>query len=183
MTDEIHIQFTNCGEKLSCSLGKDPSVRVSKVSTTNKVKTVNGSILQSSNKIKTTTYERVTILKNARPFKLSRLIVKDQVYVSDDDKLKVKILEPASLSESIKGTMNRLSRLGGTVARWTSLGDDDDDDDVKSVSESTFVEEIDSRRANGLFEWIVEMNKGGSIELRTCWTVSAPHDFEWSLSD
>ena len=111
------------------------------------------------------------------------MIVKDQVYVSDDDKLKVKILEPASLSESIKGTMNRLSRLGGTVARWTSLGDDDDDDDVKSVSESTFVEEIDSRRANGLFEWIVEMNKGGSIELRTCWTVSAPHDFEWSLSD
>ena len=75
------------------------------------------------------------------------------------------------------------SQMNDADLAMAALEDDDDDDDVKSVSESTFVEEIDSRRANGLFEWIVEMNKGGSIELRTCWTVSAPHDFEWSLSD
>ena len=168
------MKFVNSNERFSCSLGKDPYIRVSSSPETKKVKTVNGSILQSNNKTTTTTFERVVTVKNTRPFKLPRLIVKDQVYVSDDEKLKVKIIEPASLSETIKGSVSRLSRLSsGAVARWTPREDDNDD---------TTEDEVDSRRSNGLFEWTVELNAGATVELRTMWIVSAPHDLDWSLS-
>ncbi|KAF8324093.1 hypothetical protein DL93DRAFT_2104563, partial [Clavulina sp. PMI_390] len=85
------------GESFSCSLGVDPSLRITyhpqkKIATS----TSAGLMAALSNKkeSQTTTFRQRITIKNTRLGPVARLIVQDQVPVSEDSKLKVTVQQP-----------------------------------------------------------------------------------------
>ncbi|KAH8115703.1 hypothetical protein DFH11DRAFT_1543173 [Phellopilus nigrolimitatus] len=156
-------------ESFSCSLGVDPAVRITYHPQSKKTKTTGGTVLTT--KMKTVTFEQAITVKNNRLTRLPRLLIKDRVHVSRDAKLKVNVLEPKGLSAGGKGKAVTLQN--GVAARWVQRGGDDVGEAKVSQDESS------AESAQGLLEWVCDIEPGATVDVSLVWEVSAPSDTEW----
>ncbi|KAH8115713.1 hypothetical protein DFH11DRAFT_1301174 [Phellopilus nigrolimitatus] len=156
-------------ESFSCSLGVDPAVRVTYYPQSKKTKTTGGTVLTT--KMKTVTFEQAITVKNSRLTRLPRLLIKDHVHVSRDAKIKVTVLEPKGLSAGGKG--KAVTFQNGVVARWVQRGGDDVGEAKVSQDESS------AESAQGLLEWVCDIEPGATVDVNLIWEVSAPPLTEW----
>jgi len=145
-------------ETFTCPLGLDPSVRITYHPRTKKVS-------QSGLYTKTSTYvfsQRVTIF-NAKTTAIDGLKILDQVPVSQDSQISVKVVSPA-LNSSGTTTKNAkiqpLQVSEGVVAQWE--GADEPDCDVSALGK------------DGKFNWVCSVPAQGKINLLLQWEVTTP---------
>ena len=95
--------------------------------------------------------------------------MKEQVPVSRDAKIKVNILQPKSLS--LKGKETALK--DGVSVRWASRKADEDLVDISAA------EEMDVDSAQGMLEWICNIEPSASVDLTLSYEISAPDGVTW----
>ena len=132
-------------------------------------------------KMSVTSYEQKITVKNTRLTRLSRLLVKDQVPVSRDARVKVNVSEPKGLQGqgSANGTQKGVGKLGkdGIVARWSSWKSEiGGEDDLEEVEDST---KLDADAAQGRMEWVCDVRPSATVDLVLSWEISAPVGVDW----
>ncbi|KZS95495.1 hypothetical protein SISNIDRAFT_473601 [Sistotremastrum niveocremeum HHB9708] len=153
-------------EAFSLSLGVDPQVRVIYHPVRKTVK-ASGGIL--TNKTSTFSYAQVISLKNGRQTAIPKLVVKEVAPVSDDERIKVSILEPKGLSEAYDAkttatTSKEVTVASNVKARWAPLGGTGD---------------IDEGNIEGTVHWTCSLAAGASQDLNLSWDVNVPLGFKW----
>ena len=178
------IQHVSPNETFNCSLGVDPQIKVTYHPRTKKTRSQGG--LLSSRTVTTASHQKITI-KNNRGTAIPRLLVREQVPVSHDERLKVTLIEPASIEFPNRNTISaKMSSKGdksvsipnpvkiskGVSVRWKV----NDDEDAEGEAESTAG--TDGAR-EGILEWICEVGSGQSTDLNLAWDVTAPSGLNW----
>ena len=149
-------------------MGVDPAVRITYHPLSVKTRSTGGTLL--SVKTNYTTSEQQITVKNTRLSAIPRLLVKEQVPVSRDAKIKVNIVEPKSLSK--KGGETVLKE--GVSVRWASRVADEETPTVSSTTD-----ELDMDSAQGMLEWICDIKPSTSVDLTLSWEISAPNGTIW----
>ncbi|KAJ1548765.1 hypothetical protein HK405_015507, partial [Cladochytrium tenue] len=153
-------------ESFSTSLGADGAVRVTYHPRVRKLKQPTGMVFASS-KMQTTAFAQRVTVRNARLAPLHRLVVRDQVPVSTDARIKVAVLEPAELpigNDCAAGVV--VAR--GVVARYTLKNDE---------------APADGEKGDGTVEWVCSgVASGATFDLNLAWEVTAPSGLRWALS-
>ena len=173
-------------ESFSCSLGVDRAIRVT-YHLTKRVSARKMGGLMSAKSAVTTFSERISI-KNTRSWPLSRLIVKGQVPISQDSRLRVSVVQP---SEKDVGPPNlpSFSIPTGSISKSSSSSE--------TVSSKTLVAQISKgvvarwaqkyeegggsggANGDGVIEWICN-DVVGKLDLDLICEVSAPQEEYWS---
>ncbi|KAF8324090.1 hypothetical protein DL93DRAFT_96034 [Clavulina sp. PMI_390] len=185
------------GESFSCSLGVDPSLRISyhpqkKLASL----TLAGLMATLSNKkeTQTTTFRQRITIKNTRLGPVSRLIVQDQVPVSEDSKLKVTAQQP---SEKGLGALNpSATSMAGvtpsgasvTSASLTKVSTSGSDATLTaSVAKNVvarWAQKSDEKggsggsKGDGVVEWVCT-DLLDTVDLELVYDISAPADMRW----
>lgn len=170
-------------ETFTCSLGVDPSIRIT-YHPQKKVSTSNSGGLRaaiSTNKgSNVTTYRQRITIKNTRSNPVGRLIVQDQVPLSEDSRLKVIVHQPlekalgpvtgpSNLSTvSIGKSSSELTLVApvrkNVVARWAQKSDE--------------IGGSGGSRQDGILEWVCT-DLTDTVDLDLVYDVSAPNDLKW----
>ena len=130
-------------------------------------------------------YQKITI-RNNRGSTIPRLLVREQIPVSRDERLKVNLIEPASIEHPNRSTIGGTTSKGersqyipkpvrlanGVTVQWKVNDDEDAEGDTKSTAG------MDGAR-EGMLEWICEIGSGKSTELNLAWEVIAPSSLNW----
>jgi hypothetical protein len=133
----------------------------------------------------TASHQKITI-KNNRGAVIPRLLVREQIPVPRDERLKVTLIEPASIEfpnrNAISGGTSRGDKTlnipkavklsEGIVVQWKVNDDEDADADTKSTAGVDGVRE-------GILEWICQIDPGKSTDLNLAWEVQAPANLNW----
>ncbi|KAI3392072.1 hypothetical protein diail_6301 [Diaporthe ilicicola] len=143
------------GDSFTMSLGVDPAIKV--VYPKPDVKRSTSGVFTKEN---STAYARSIAITNTRGAssagaKTVRLVVLDQVPVSEDDKLRVEILQPRGLAEG-----------GGGVSTGTQGGSAKDGKDWGKA--------VATLKKSGEVNWNVEINAGKTVKLNLEYDVSLP---------
>ncbi|KAI9354873.1 hypothetical protein DFJ73DRAFT_658371 [Zopfochytrium polystomum] len=163
-------------ETFSTSLGPDSAVRIAYSPLTKKRMPAGSSSSSSSTSAtaaaaaaaaaaNSTTFfsQRIAVL-NARRAPLHRLLVRDQVPVSHDPRIRVAILAPKDMPvgpESYRGVSVR----DGVRARFAQKSDEDP---------------VDGEKTDGSLEWVCRaVPAGASFDLNLLWEVCAPAGLHW----
>ncbi|KAF9517235.1 hypothetical protein BS47DRAFT_1314494 [Hydnum rufescens UP504] len=159
-------------ETFSCSLGVDPSLRITYHPQKKSVSTTGGSLLSRSQKTDVTAYWQRISIKNTRPTTISRLIVKDQVPTSENARIKVLLtdpnekqigpMDPASTNQSTP-FVSRAQINDGIVARWAQKNEDG----------------TGGPKGDGIIEWVCT-DVGEELDINLAYEVSAPQNVPWS---
>ncbi|KIM32688.1 hypothetical protein M408DRAFT_185309 [Serendipita vermifera MAFF 305830] len=177
------IEHVSPNETFNCSLGVDPQVKVTYHPRTKKSRLQGG--LLSTRTTTTASHQKITV-KNNRGTAIPRLLVREQVPVSHDERLKVTLIDPASIEFPNRNTISagsfkpdkaagvlkpvRLSK--GVTVRWKV----NDDEDAEGEADGTAG--ADGAR-EGILEWICEIGSGQSTDLNLAWEVTAPSGLNW----
>lgn len=164
-------------ESFLCSLGVDPSVRIT-YHPQKKTSSTSGNIMSGKSNV-TTFRQRITI-KNTRAASINRLVVQDRVPLSEDSRIKVVTLSPPekaigpATGSSGSGTIGATGVTNQTlvaqvakdiIARWAQKSDE------KGGSGGS--------RADGILEWICT-DLLDTVDLELVHEISAPLDLEWT---
>jgi len=167
-------------EYFSCSLGVDPSVRITYHPQKRNMRTQGSTILSKASKRQITTVNQRIRIKNTRSSTIYRLIVRDQVPNSEDSRVKVTVIKPdekfigapsQSYSISGSGASSGNERLHyvvqkGVVAQWAQKNEDESGGSGGA-------------RGDGVIEWICsELEAVLDLELE--YEVSVPPGLSWS---
>ena len=173
-------QHVSPQESFTCSLGVDPAVRIVYHPQSKKTKTSGGGVLSS--KTTSTTFEQIISIKNTRLTTIHRLVVKEQIPVSHDARIKVSLVEPRALATAQKTSVSSsgVQVLKGVQVKWVPRGEDTNISAKSIGSLTTSNEEIDAESAQGMLEWICEIEPGVGIDLLLGWEVSAPASVGWA---
>lgn len=129
----------------------------------------------------TTTHSQRITIKNTRSASLHRLIIRDQIPVSSDERIKIILLEPKELpGVGVDGTKTRrggssfnLSKevpvAKGIRARWFTRDDEEVETETTSGADAP----------QGIIEWISEFDPGRSADISMVWEVTAPVSLNW----
>jgi len=129
----------------------------------------------------TTTHTQRITVKNTRTAPLPRLIIRDQIPVSSDERIKIVLLEPKELpGVGMDGTKTRrggssvnLSKdvpvAKGIRARWFTKDDEEVETETTSGTDTP----------QGIIEWISEFDAGRSADISMVWEVTAPVALNW----
>jgi len=120
-----------------------------------------------SSKIMGTTFRQRITIKNTRVTVLHRLVLKDQVPVSDNARIKVNVLEPKDLQIGSKGAKETVVRQG-VKARW-----------IQKNASAQSMEEGGGETGLGFIEWICEIGPDASVDVALAWDVVTPAGVEW----
>lgn len=163
------MQYVSSQESFSCSLGIDPALRVTYHPQVKKVKTTGGTYGFGS-KYTTTSFEQAITIKNTRRTAVHPLVVRDQVPISRDERITIKVAEPKELLDSGGKPTVRAAGATGTIVtpRW-ALRDDQEDKP-----------EATGEKDKGLVEWIIDLEAGTNVDVKLAWEVSAPLGLEWT---
>jgi hypothetical protein len=143
----------NINDTFECTLGADPSIRLTFTRTAKPAKVEGGAFAEPT---RTVGYVVTTTIKNTHRFDLPRVLVRDSVPVAGDDKrIRVVLQKPANLAEAKEG--EKISASGAKVM-WGKNG-------VKE----------------GKIEWIAEVKSGAEVKLETEFDVRSPADSKWQL--
>ncbi len=187
-------------DTFSCSLGIDPSVRVTCHPQRKVVKTLDttSTLLTSAaqrekNKVQVTNFSNRITIKNTRTTSIRRLIVRDQVPLSEDERIKVVLINPSETmigspfgpsdaDDSAMTTSNAKIKekgttalLSGIVPRWAQK-------DGNSGGP----------KGDGILEWVCKdipssadggSSRGGSkpgvLDIDLEYEVTVPHGVKW----
>ena len=119
-----------------------------------------------SQKKSVTSYQQTISIRNTRLTSLPTLLVREQVYVSQDERIKVDILEPNELrAESTqKGTNAPVNK-----ARWVQNDDD-----------GAAIDRTGVKTNDGIFEWVCkDVGAGAKLDLNVAWDVIVPIGLDW----
>ncbi|KIM32689.1 hypothetical protein M408DRAFT_20058 [Serendipita vermifera MAFF 305830] len=177
------IEHVSPNETFNCSLGVDPQVKVTYHPRTKKSRLQGG--LLSTRITTTASHQKITI-KNNRGAAIPRLLVREQVPVSHDERLKVTLIDPASIEfpnrnmisagafkpDKAAGVLKPVRLSKGVTVRWKV----NDDDDAEGEADGTAG--ADGAR-EGMIEWICEIGSGQSTDLNLAWEVTAPSGLNW----
>lgn len=175
-------------ETFTCSLGVDPSIRITyhpqkKISTSNSGGLMAAISNNKSNNV--TTYRQRITLKNTRSSPVGRLIVQDQVPLAEDSRLKVMVHQPL---EKALGPVAGPSNVSTSSIGSSGL--------VKSASELTLLAPVKKNivarwaqksdekggsggsRQDGIIEWVCT-DLMDTVDLELVYDVSAPADLKW----
>lgn len=160
-------------ETFSCSLGVDPSIRITYHPQKKGVSTTGGSVLLRSQKADVTAYGQRISIENTRPTTISRLIVRDQVPISEDARIKVSLIDPNekqigpmdSSAQSSAGLSNQAVSRGqpAVVARWAQKNEDG----------------TGGPKGDGVIEWICT-DVGEQLDINLSYEISAPQNLRWA---
>ena len=174
------LQHVSPQESFSCSLGVDPSIRITYHPLRQKTKS-SGSVLTT--KTTSTAYEQAITIKNTRLAPVENLRVRDRIPVSRDARIKVTLVEPKTLAEgNLKNrasTMTATARAGQAtlVARWVPR--DEFRDAVPASPAGAVTAEMAADAAQGLLEWVCDIASGATADVILAWDISAPSGVEW----
>ena len=136
-----------------------------------------------STKTTCTAFEQGISIKNTRLTTIHRLLLKEQVPVSHDARIKVTLIEPRVLATASKmsAASAGVQISKGVRARWLPRNEDSNNMSAKAASAIAAAnEELDAESAHGLMEWICEIEPSSSVDLVLAWEVSAPSGLEWT---
>ncbi|KAF9516192.1 hypothetical protein BS47DRAFT_1442695 [Hydnum rufescens UP504] len=159
-------------ETFSCSLGVDPSLRITYHPQKKSVSTTGGSLLSRSQKMDVTAHRQRISIKNTRPTAISRLIVKDQVPTSENARIKVLLIDPnekqigpmdPSSTNQSTPFVSRAQINDGIVARWAQKKEDG----------------TGGPKGDGIIEWVCT-DVGEELDINLAYEVSAPQNVPWS---
>jgi uncharacterized protein (TIGR02231 family) len=97
------IQKVSPNESFDCFLGVDPQVKVTYHPVTKKTRSQGG--LLSASTVRMSSLQKITI-KNVRSAPIRRLLLREQIPVSSDQRLKVALVEPADLDFAGRNTIS-----------------------------------------------------------------------------
>jgi hypothetical protein len=177
------LQHVSPNEIFSCSLGVDPQVKVTYHPRTKKSRTQSGMLSWGTTTI--ASHQKITI-KNNRGAAIPRLLVREQIPISRDDRLKVTLIDPASIEFPNRNTISAATSKGdktlqipkavklaeGITVQWKV----NDDQDAEADNKNT--DGVDGAR-EGILEWICEVGPGKSTDLNLAWEVTAPSSLNW----
>lgn len=171
-------------ESFTCSLGVDPSVRITYHPQSKVANRSSGGLMSAKTTI-TAFKQRITI-KNTRATNISRLIVQDRVPLSEDARVKVLIQQPSE--KSIGPVSGVLSSSNGSSIRGTGLGKASSDqvliDKVGANTIARWVQKEEEHggsggsRGDGTIEW-VSTDLKDTLELHLAYEISTPSDVRW----
>jgi hypothetical protein len=154
-------------ETFLCSLGVDPSIRITYHPQKKHASTAGGKLI--SEKTNVTTFRQRITIKNTRPTtRIGSLVVRDQVPLSEDSRIIVKVLQPPEKAlgpvDGPSGNSNVARTLTvqvdkNIVARWAQKSDE------KGGSGGS--------RGDGVIEWICSELRE-SLDLELVYEISAP---------
>ncbi|KAF8341996.1 uncharacterized protein EI90DRAFT_3031797 [Cantharellus anzutake] len=166
-------------EYFNCSLGVDPAVRIT-YHPRRQLTSHQESGFLSKAKIEATTFSQRISVKNTRPGPLECLVVRDQIPLSADERIKVKIINPneealgpfngiASTSKSLAPeSVPRVASISPNVtARWAQK---DTEDDILGEGKGP--------KGDGVLEWIC-LNAKDNLDLELVYEVSNPSGLKW----
>ncbi|KIM19585.1 hypothetical protein M408DRAFT_31098 [Serendipita vermifera MAFF 305830] len=177
------IEHVSPNETFNCSLGVDPQVKVTYHSRTKKSRLQGG--LLSTRTTTTASHQKITV-KNNRGAVIPRLLVREQVPVSHDERLKVTLIDPASIEfpnrntisagsfkpDKAAGVLKPVKLSKGVSVRWKVNDDEDGEGEADSTAGADGARE-------GMIEWICEIGSGQSTDLNLAWEVTAPSGLNW----
>lgn len=114
--------------------------------------------------------EQKISVKNIRLAPVSKLIVREQIPVSRDAKIKVLLLEPKALQKDKENVLKE-----GISVRWTNWKAVENGD-LSSLSS----EGLDMESAQGMLEWVCTIEPSSTADLSLSWEISAPAGVEWA---
>lgn len=169
-------------ESFACSLGVDPSIRVTYHTQSKVVNTTGGGLISTRTRV-TTFRQRITI-KNTRAASIARLVIQDRVPVSEDSRIKVTVLKP---SEKAIGSVAPPTASGGqTVGSITAKSADQTL--VEKISNNVIARWAQKNeesggsggsRGDGAVEWIAT-DLRDTLDLHLEYEVAAPTDVLWT---
>lgn len=160
-------------------MGVDPQVKVTYHPRTKKSRSQGGLLV--SRTVTTAFHQKVTV-KNTRGTPINRLLVRDQIPISSDQRLKVSIIEPSGLEFPGRNTITsggsgekitlpkELKIAKGVSVRW-KVGDDEVSDTASTLG-------ADGAR-EGILEWVCDIDAGKTTELNLAWDVNTPTGLNW----
>ncbi|KIM19584.1 hypothetical protein M408DRAFT_334339 [Serendipita vermifera MAFF 305830] len=177
------IEHVSPNETFNCSLGVDPQIKVTYHPRTKKSRLQGG--LLSTRTTTTASHQKITI-KNNRSAAIPRLLVREQIPVSHDERLKVTLIDPANIEfpnrntisagsfkgDKVAGVLKPVKLSKGVSVRWKVNDDDEPEGDADSTAG------VDGAR-EGMIEWICEIGSGQSTDLNLAWDVTAPSGLNW----
>lgn len=117
----------------------------------------------------TTTYQQIISVKNTRQIPLQRLIIRDQIPVSHDERVAVRVLQPRELL-LVKNKGQRQPAPHSTDVYWIRRNGepikthDSGDSDIGAL---------------GLIEWVKKVDARASVDIDLVWEVKASTDVKW----
>ncbi|KAF8324105.1 hypothetical protein DL93DRAFT_97592 [Clavulina sp. PMI_390] len=194
---KTHLPSVSPGESFSCSLGVDPSLRITyhpqkKIATS--ASTGLMAALSNKKEHQTTTFRQRITIKNTRLGPVSRLIVQDQVPVSEDSKLKVIVQQPSEkglgpLHPSATNASGGGAGSGGTVTSTSSAMSSGGSEatltaNVAKNVVARWAQKSEEKggsggaKGDGVIEWICS-DLTDTVDLELVYDVSAPSDMRW----
>ena len=164
-------------ETFACSLGVDPSVRITYHPVKKIKSTTRGGLMTAKTSV--TSYRQRMTIKNARQISISRLVVKDHVPLSEDERIKVVVTQPPerALGPAVPSPSRTLTSGAGIaetltaqvqknlVARWAQK------DEENGGSGGS--------KEDGVLEWI-GTDVMDTLDIELAYEVVAPTDVQWA---
>ncbi|TDL25849.1 hypothetical protein BD410DRAFT_784883 [Rickenella mellea] len=151
----------NPEETFHCTLGPDPSLRISY---TRYPRTNETSKLAFAAHTTTSTFKATAIIQNKHTFPIKNFILREVIPLSDQDNIQVVLKLPKGLAEAKeKEIVDQKSSKGNLRARWTrTIGGKSGDKE-------------------GKYEWLADIGAGDEVKMEVEWEVRAPADFIWGF--
>ncbi|KZO92067.1 hypothetical protein CALVIDRAFT_504819 [Calocera viscosa TUFC12733] len=172
------ILYASPQDTFSCSVGVDPAIRITYPPVSKKARIqATGSIFNSS-KLDSTLFTQRISIKNTRQSSV-KLLVRDQVPVSEDQKFKVDVIEPKDLGVAKAGDEVKVSQEA--ICYWARKDWDVGDKGTVNLSSLSEVVHKSSQSIipDGQVEWVVSLGPGKGTELVLSWEVAAPQGEKW----
>jgi hypothetical protein len=150
---ETSSQDVGINDTFECTLGADPSIRLTFARTAKPAQVEGGAFAEPT---RTVAYAVITTIKNTHGFDLPRVVVRDSVPVAGEDKrIRVVLRKPAKLADAKEGES---VSMDGVKVSWGKHG-----------------------LRDGQLEWVAEVKSGAEVKLETEFEVRAPADSKWQL--
>ncbi|KAF8151052.1 hypothetical protein B0H34DRAFT_731173 [Crassisporium funariophilum] len=151
------IDAVNQGDNFECTLGDDPSTKVTYARSSRSVKSNGGAFSEVTT---TTTYTTKISIHNKHQFAITDLIVRDVIPTCDDKRAKIILRKPIGLADAKDGEMVDLKNDSLKVG-WEKL--------------------VDGKggEKEGKFEWNWKVGNGAKVNLEAEWEVKSPGEVAW----
>ncbi|KZO92057.1 hypothetical protein CALVIDRAFT_504801 [Calocera viscosa TUFC12733] len=172
------IPYASPQDTFPCSVGVDPSVRITYPPVSKKARTqATGSFLNSS-KLDATLFTQRIGVRNTRQSDV-KILVRDLVPISEEQKFKVAVLEPNNLGDAKACEEVKVSDQ--VFCYWARKDWDATDRGTISASSLSKVVHKSSQSdvPDGQVEWVVSLKPTQGTELTLSWEVTAPQGEKW----
>ncbi|KAG8806336.1 hypothetical protein FRC17_005068, partial [Serendipita sp. 399] len=170
-------------ETFQISFGVDSQLKVTYHPRTKKTR-VDGGLLTTRTHV-TSYFQKITV-KNARNALIPKLLIRDQIPVASDQRIKVALLEPASLEFGGRTGTGPLTTVPkavqiskGLIVRWKPDNDDSKEGTVTTAATNgSGAAGLDGAR-RGMIEWVCAVGSGQRVDVSLSWEVTTPMGLEW----